>query len=97
MNMWYMFDGASSFNQNIVLWDASAIQGMTRMFEGAKLFDQDIGLWNTLAVDKNNFILFGSLANSLSARRYGLNTMIIRVTRVPVSLLTISAVAELYA
>jgi len=41
-----MFNGASSFDQNISAWDVSNIIYMDGMFAGASSFNQDIGAWN---------------------------------------------------
>ena len=44
-NMHYMFNGATSFNQNIGNWNVSSVLDMFGMFNGAVAFNQDIGGW----------------------------------------------------
>ncbi|MDO5972161.1 BspA family leucine-rich repeat surface protein [Flavivirga aquimarina] len=50
-NMSRMFDGASSFNQNIGDWDVSNIKYMIEMFHRAVAFNQDIGDWDVSNVE----------------------------------------------
>ena len=45
-NVSRMFQGATSFNQNISSWNTSAITNMSYMFYGASAFNQDISSWN---------------------------------------------------
>lgn len=44
-----MFQGASSFNQNISTWNTSAVSNMASMFSGATAFNQNIGSFNIAA------------------------------------------------
>ena len=41
-----MFQGATSFNQDISKWDVSNVENMDYMFSGATSFNQDISNWD---------------------------------------------------
>ena len=44
-DMRYMFNGASSFNQELRDWDVSKVTDMEGMFHSAYAFDRDISNW----------------------------------------------------
>jgi surface protein len=49
-DMSFLFDGATSFNQDISKWDVSNVTNMRYMFHQATSFNQDITFWNVSSV-----------------------------------------------
>ena len=42
-----VFDGATSFNQNISQWETANVVNMENLFRSATAFNQDISQWET--------------------------------------------------
>ena len=49
-NMAVLFDGFTTFNENIASWDTSRVTSMAAMFRSASAFNRPIGNWNTVRV-----------------------------------------------
>jgi len=47
MSMGFLFQNATSFNQDISAWNVGNVGNMESMFFAATSFNQDIGAWNT--------------------------------------------------
>ena len=55
-----MFQGASSFNQDISIWDVSNVVIMISMFDEAENFNQDITQWNVASLVHMSKMFFGA-------------------------------------
>ncbi|MDQ5912905.1 MAG: hypothetical protein QG659_327 [Patescibacteria group bacterium] len=63
-NMSSMFNGATSFNQNINNWDVSHVTDFLYAFQGASSFNQDLNSWNTSsAINMGGMFLLASSFN----------------------------------
>ncbi|MEQ9425952.1 MAG: BspA family leucine-rich repeat surface protein, partial [Cyclobacteriaceae bacterium] len=56
-DMSYLFDGKSSFNQDISSWDVSQVVNMEKVFNNAHAFNQDISNWDVSSVT-NMYAMF---------------------------------------
>ena len=50
-NMYGMFEGATSFNQDISKWDVGNVTNMVGMFAYATSFNQDISNWDLYSIE----------------------------------------------
>ena len=63
-DMSFMFNRASSLNQNISNWDVSNVTTMRHLFSNAKSFNQNIGNWNVSNVTDMSYMF--SAANAFN-------------------------------
>jgi surface protein len=54
--MFFMFQNANAFNQDISKWDVSSVKFIAGMFKGATLFNQDIGEWNVSSATNMSYM-----------------------------------------
>ena len=57
----YMFYNAAAFNQDIGIWNTSAVANMLGMFHGAADFNQDLSSWNASSL---SFVRFCNCATA---------------------------------
>ena len=60
--MTHMFNGASTFNQDLSQWDVSHVNNMRHMFNSARAFNQDLWKWEVSAVTDMGFMFSGAHA-----------------------------------
>ncbi len=59
INMEFMFNNASKFNQNITSWNTQKVTNLARSFDGATSFDQNLSTWNVEAVTTADLMFNG--------------------------------------
>ena len=55
-NMQYLFNGKTTFNEDLSSWDMSAVTAMDRMFQNAQKFNSDLSDWNVSAATEMSAI-----------------------------------------
>ena len=60
VNMFGVFEGATSFNRNIDCWNVSKVKTMSNMFHNAASFNQNLGGWDISQVEDMEDIFLGS-------------------------------------
>ena len=60
MDMSYLFDGKTDFNQDISSWDVSQVVNMEKMFNNANSFNQDISKWDVSSVTNMYSMFFNA-------------------------------------
>lgn len=74
-SMYYMFDGATAFNQPIGGWNTSKVTNMYGAFRGATAFNQPIGGWNTSNVTNMSNTLNGAASFNQPISAWNVNAV----------------------
>ncbi len=61
-NMGSMFDGCSSFNQDLSSWNVSKVTNMSSMFSGCSAFNQDLSSWDVSKVTFMGYMFYKCFA-----------------------------------
>ena len=67
--MYQMFEGASSFNQDLSSWNSESVTYMSFMFYDASSFNQDLSAWDVSQVVSNTEMWVGSAMENIDSKK----------------------------
>ena len=62
VNMYQLFNGATSFNQDLSTWDTSNVTNMSSAFNGATAFNKSLTGWDTSKVTNMSIMFYNAAA-----------------------------------
>ena len=63
-SMWAVFNGATSFDHDILTWNVASVTNMMAMFFLAKKFNRDLSAWNVARLRDMGMMFSGAAAFS---------------------------------
>tara|TARA_R110001592_G_scaffold84138_3_gene248966 strand:- start:277 stop:936 length:660 start_codon:yes stop_codon:yes gene_type:complete len=75
-NMFNLFNGETTFNDDISSWDVSNVTTMNSMFRGATSFNQDISGWNIGSLNEMQFMFYDAYAFNQNLSSWNVSSVV---------------------